>query len=686
MRLLVTRMLTTFSLMLLLAVVAVGARIHSLTSERGIVEWPLKPSLYTASTEQASAEMIVVSNFETYQLPDYSNELQLRRVASTPKTTRFPTVKFKSVDKEIIIIEEVFAPTNHQNNEESEWREIQGAVELPTKDDFIVAKVEAQDLVGTSLVALLDNVEMPAESMIAEEKTIAPVAPVLPVVDEVKVVQAKTAEVEAEPEFFEYENTKDEVPAEVVAAAPAPVVDEYSPPKEMIKPVAPEVTTQSEKEELEDLVAYNYAMPAATIAKVPTLKEAKKNSPAISHVTTQPQMNTQKKSGTNALVSTHDAITVVAALSVSNTLTKLRQFELRAQDDAAQTLQDRGAGVVEIKEIIAAENGSRSFVLLQRDHVPTHTDIPVVRGKVELEIPAFEKDFLSQYARAPKQLPLGYLLVELDDETESVNVDGLKSVQTFFTSDFKVTKDSDYRYVLFAGVEAGNRLVTYLRGDGKKSQRIVHIHEEEVTFDPNLYGSRGDITLNLFEEDVLSRTKKELSISGEQVELTFGGGKAEKLSTNTYRLKTPPLLLGSRHYLTLTHQNEEIFLGVDKSGSAEIPSESLIREVIRKFNLEGHASACLIQVNLNGPVKKYEVLAESHAQAHVSYGLALDDDGQFYESLGESSRRLFIMSENQGGEETSANAKINIRLEYQDGSTRNFASFCSPNTYLVEQL
>lgn len=673
--------------MLLLAVVAVGARIHSLTSERGIVEWPLKPTLYTASNEQASVETISLSNYDLYQLPDYSNELQIRRVANTPKAPRFPSVKFKSVDKEINIIEEVFTPTNHQTNDESEWREIQGSVELPTKDEFIVAKIEAQDLVSTSLVALLDNVEMPTETMVAEEKKIEPTAaPVVPVVDEVKVVQAKAAELDAEPEFFEYENVKDEVPAEVVDAAPAPVVDEYSPPKEMIKPVAPEVTTQSEKEELEDLVAYNYAMPAATTAKVPTLKEAKKNSPAISHVTTQPQMNTQKKSGTNALMSTHDAITVVAALSVSNTLTKLRQFELRAQDDAAQTLQDRGAGVVEIKEIIAAENGSRSFVLLQRDHVPTHTDIPVVRGKVELEIPAFEKDFLSQYARAPKQLPLGYLLVELDDETESVNVDGLKSVQTFFTSDFKVTKDSDYRYVLFAGVEAGNRLVTYLRGDGKKSQRIVHIHEEEVTFDPNLYGSRGDITLNLFEEDVLSRTKKELSISGEQVELTFGGGKAEKLSTNTYRLKTPPLLLGSRHYLTLTHQNEEIFLGVDKSGSAEIPSESLIREVIRKFNLEGHASACLIQVNLNGPVKKYEVLAESHAQAHVSYGLALDDDGEFYESLGESSRRLFIMSENQGGEETSANAKINIRLEYQDGSTRNFASFCSPNTYLVEQL
>jgi hypothetical protein len=680
-------MLTTFSLMLLLAVVAVGARIHSLTTERGIVEWPLKPELYTATAELKEASTnVIASNFESYQLPDYSRELQVRKVAAAPNARQFPAVKFKSVDKEINIIEEVFSPTNHQINDESEWREIQGAVELPTKDEFIVAKVEALDLVSTSLVALLDNVEMPTETMIAEEKKTEPAAPVAQVVDKVNVVQAKTAEVDAEPEFFEYENAKDEIPVAMIAATPTPAVDEYSPPKEMIKPVAPEVTTQSEKEELEDLVAYNYAMPSPVVAKIPTLKEAKKNSPLVAHVTTQPPVNTQKKSETNALMSTHDAVTVVAGLSVANTLTKLRQFELRAQDDAAQTLQDHGAGVVEIRETIASENGSRSFVLLQRDHVPTHTDIPVVRGKVELEIPAFEKDFLSQYARAPKQLPLGYLLVELDDETESVQVDGLKNVQTFFTSDFKVTKDSDYRYVLFAGVEAGNRLVTYLRGDGKKSQRIVHIHEEEVTFDPNLYGSRGDLALNLYEEDLLSRTKKELSISGEQLELTFSGVKGEKLSTNTYRLKAPPLLLGSRHYLTLTHQNEEIFLGVDKSGEAEVPSESLIREVIKKFNLEGHGSACLIQVNLDGPVKKYEVLAESHAQAHVSYGLALDEDGQFYESLGESSRRLFIMSENQGGEETSANAKVNIRLEYQDGSKRNFASFCSPNTYLVEQL
>jgi hypothetical protein len=111
-----------------------------------------------------------------------------------------------------------------------------------------------------------------------------------------------------------------------------------------------------------------------------------------------------------------------------------------------------------------------------------------------------------------------------------------------------------------------------------------------------------------------------------------------------------------------------------------------MKEVIKKFGLQGNSKACLIQVNLEKPAKKYDLFAESYGQSHVSYGLALDEDGQFYETLGEKSRRLFVMSENQGGDELAENAKINVRIEYQDGTKRSFSTFCSANTYLVEQL
>ena len=79
--------------------------------------------------------------------------------------------------------------------------------------EFIVAKVEAQDLVSTSLVALLDNVEMPTETMVAEEKKIEPIAPVVPIVDEVKVVQAQAAEVDAETTVVEIEVEKESIVA-----------------------------------------------------------------------------------------------------------------------------------------------------------------------------------------------------------------------------------------------------------------------------------------------------------------------------------------------------------------------------------------------------------------------------------------------------------------------------------------
>lgn len=695
-------MLTTISLMTLLLVVALGVRLQSLATERTTVEWPLAPSLYVSAEEPAQNSIAQYeADFSAYKLPDFSTELGKTKIAaSSSRIPRQARPKFQKIDKEINILEEVFAPGHIQDEvEDGQWKAIQGSIELPKELDLEISKVEASEVASSSLVALMDTLVLPTETIVAD----APVVPipakaeVTPIQaapkseDKVTTTQASTTEVDAEPEFFEYEKE-----APIAVAQEVPGAD-YSPQQAKQGPEEQSMTTQVMSESEEDLETYSYTVPALSLP-------AKKQTAAVNTQEKMPSpktVSTQAPGAVKEEVSTHEAAkpeqrvgfvaaqnasTKVSALSVDGALSEIRNFELRAHDDSAQIIKDNGSGAALISESVIGESGARSFELIHRDHVPTHADVPVVAGNVELEIPVFTKDFLSKHAVSPRQKPLGFFLAELDDETESVHLDGLKNSQKFFTADFKLTSAGDHRYVLVAGVEVGNRLVTYKRGDGKFSQKIVHIYEEEVTFDPNLYAQAGDIVLNLFEEDLLSRSRRELSISGEQVELTFSGVKAEKLSTASYRLRTPPLLLGSRHYITLGHQNEEIFLGVDKSKDVDVPSEPLIREVIRKFGIQGNSSACLVQINLDGAIKRYEVLAESHGQGHVSYGLALDDDGQFYESLGENSRRLFVMSENQGGDSSSDNAKINVRLEYQDGSKRNFSTFCSPNTYLVEQL
>jgi hypothetical protein len=687
MQLLVTRMLTTLSLLTLLILAAVSVRLHGWSTEKTLVQWPATLEFFNVlemAPAQVAADPNLEEEFVAYSLPELTLEAPIRKIAAVRKPLSVPRVEFQRVQKEINILDEAFSPIEEFEPAAGEWRELQGSTTVPEFDSIKLEAISVAPIEATNLLALAEQYSLPQETMLADVKEeMKEAAPEQVIEDAVKTAQAAPA-VDAEPEFFAYEAK----PVESVSAKSANIVTshEYSLPGDISVSEAPEATTQKALPQTEDeeLVTFTYTgdQPAKQLDRPsPTIAGASNGKPVVPSPAPSP-VPPPKPDPAPGFVSSQ---VVIAPLSVSTQVTSLRHFEMRAQDDGNTILQDNGSGEISIQEMQASQSGSRSFVLLQRDHVPTHIDVPFAAG-VKLEIPTMERSYFAQFEKQPGQTPVGYVLIELDDETESVMVDGAKPRETRLTDKFIKTTDTDYRYVMLSGVEVGNRLLTAVRTDGKKSQRIIHVHEEEITFDANLYTESGDLTISLSEEGMLSRSRRDLVVSGEQVAMTFGGQKSQKISPAAYKLRAAPLLLGSRHYVTLTHQKEEIFIGVDKSTEVEVPSEDLIREVIRKFGLEGHAAACVIQVNIDRPAKRYEVLAESHGQSHVSYGLVLDKDGQFYESLGESSRRLFIMSENQGGEEAAQNAKINVRIEYQDGSKRNFASFCSPNTYLVEQL
>lgn len=70
----------------------------------------------------------------------------------------------------------------------------------------------------------------------------------------------------------------------------------------------------------------------------------------------------------------------------------------------------------------------------------------------------------------------------------------------------------------------------------------------------------------------------------------------------------------------------------------------------------------------------------------MTYTQVLDNDGKFYDNLSDKTQKIIVVGESEGPEQISPDAKINIKIQYQDGSVQFLNSYCSPNTYLVEQL
>ncbi len=133
---------------------------------------------------------------------------------------------------------------------------------------------------------------------------------------------------------------------------------------------------------------------------------------------------------------------------------------------------------------------------------------------------------------------------------------------------------------------------------------------------------------------------------------------------------------GTREYFERRHVKESIFVGTWSNSPLIIPSEGYIRYVLDQFDINGNE--CLVQLNLSKPIQRAVYSSKNDEYQNIPKALYLDRDGKFYESSSDETNRIFLMGQKQG--------IMNIKLDYIDGSSQFIQSYCSNNTYLVEQL
>jgi hypothetical protein len=330
---------------------------------------------------------------------------------------------------------------------------------------------------------------------------------------------------------------------------------------------------------------------------------------------------------------------------------------------------------------------TRAVTLLKRGYVPTSTEIILEEGTGSVSIPLIEEETLNDLILPfERKGAVGAVLVELDDETDIAKLDVPFGDVVKLNGDFKKTENEDFRYQLFVGVQAGNAMVSYHRGNGEVVSKILHVHENELTYDANFYEDVINEKIRLYEEDLLAKENSPLIISGDQVKIFATNSKAKKINNHTYKMNFGSSHLGGRRYLELNHQSEPVFVGLRDNSHVTVPSENFMRFILS--NVEGSklGNRCLVQVNLTKKAEKIDVASESVGQSLMTSTQMLDSDGKFYDSLSNKTRKVIVIGEGQGGSEVSPDAKVNIKIQYQDGSVQFLNSYCSPNTYLVEQL
>ena len=447
---------------------------------------------------------------------------------------------------------------------------------------------------------------------------------------------------------------------------------------------------------MDDLVAFDYSKVQGGIAN--------NTVPTVSAVTTQPAPTTprpevtpqvanpaqdQKPSGRNALVGTQ---TYPIEMSIQATSTDLKSsrsenaLELRFMDDQNEMLQDSGDGNIIIRETLSQPTTTRSVNLVKMGFVHTHTDL-ILEDDTSISLPLLDLDTYNEYMQPFEgDGPIGAVLVELEDSTELAQLDVPFGKVVMLDGDLRLTEKDDFRYQLFLGVKAGNALLTYKGFDRNSVSKIIHVHEDSMTYESNIFEKVSNEKVVLLEEDLLSREKAPLIISEDQVKIFATNKTSKKINDHTYQMDFSNSLAATRRYLELSHQDEPVFVGIRQMNKVLVPSESFMRHILSNLDNSKLANRCVVQVNLRKKVSKVDVDSESIESSVETYAQMLDTDGKFYDSASDKTRKIIVVGENQGSEKISQDAKINIKITYQDESVEFLGSYCSPNTYLVEQL
>ena len=562
--------------------------------------------------------------------------------------------------------------------------------EFSFEEKLMASSEVLADEVTTSLAANAVTKEpeffdYPSNNQKSDKKEIAAQAETSAVVENENVAdlmddkKVDVAEVEvSEPEFFDYPEKKAS-PVSPVAAA--------------VTPVAPQAPAAA----IPNVLAFDYSQAKSDISQkvVPEVVQAtshQKSSP--SNTTTKPLKDIQEEeigqTAPNAFMAPTDYPVSLSIKALGSNLSKLEEvqgFEVRFQDDLSEMMEDYGSGEVRFETKMNQPKMTRAVTILKRGYSPTSTEIILEEGTGSVSIPLIEEETLNDLILPfERKGAVGAILVELDDETEVAKLDVPFGDVVKLNGDFKKTENEDFRYQLFVGVQAGNAMVSYHRGNGEIISKILHVHENELTYDANFYEDVINEKIRLYEEDLLAKESSPLIISGEQVKIFATNVVAKKINNHTYKMNFGSSHLGGRRYLELGHQSEPVFVGVRDNNNVTVPSENFMRFILS--NVEGSklGNRCLVQVNLTKKAQKIDVASESVGQSLMTSTQMLDSDGKFYDSFSNKTRKIIIIGEGQGGSEVSPDAKVNIKIQYEDGSVQFLNSYCSPNTYLVEQL
>ena len=363
-------------------------------------------------------------------------------------------------------------------------------------------------------------------------------------------------------------------------------------------------------------------------------------------------------------------------------------FSMYAATDNNKVYDDLNEGKIEYNYSLNGYSGLLRATLVKNFYMRTTIEVPLTGEYSSVEVPLIDIKSIESYIDENELSGYGgYYLVDLGEYFEDVEISSDQNTQNsyeqrvYLNEDFKIVKSAkNYRYILFLGVIPGNIRVQYLGANRAEASKITFVAPDEMTFDVATAQPSHEITFDLTLKNTLGVQNVPLDLDTQKMKTFVGNMNPSKVASAKYVLNVPWATKGSRTYVEVNHLNSPIFVGLDGNNKLELPSLEFVQEILRSFSIdELHSNECLVHLNFdNKEVVNVKVRGES-SQGPMTYEQSfLDKDGVFTKYVSPMSNKLFILGNEEG--------IFPIEVEYSNGKKDYLRTYCSPGTYLLEQL
>ena len=380
------------------------------------------------------------------------------------------------------------------------------------------------------------------------------------------------------------------------------------------------------------------------------------------------------------LTSSKTVISLIEAGLNSQNRDQITHYEFASSHNMNERISDDGTGFINLEINLGNKQSIYRGTILKRGMMRTTVNLVVEPGTMNMELPIFSQEEIT-YLLAEKKIEGvgGFLLIELDEQIDKVDIDAKYDGKIYLSENFKeLEAASDAYYILYLGVNPGNTLLKVQTNNNLYAEKVIHILEDEVLIESPLILEPEKQSLIVMERNILSKETNDLEVFDTEISYFNRKIYASKEASNLYSMKLPALVVGMRKYFEFNHLGETIYLGTWDKEKVEIPSRAFIENVMTNVEIEDLKGRCLIQLNLQKELKEFNYSGDTIKGPMNIHHHYLDKDGTMSDEISELAEKIYLVGDMQG--------LVNIELKYMDNTAEYLQSFCSEETYLVEHL